>query len=99
MFERPVGSRTDVFTPAIVDTRLEMLSSHESHIFQSHWGDLTDAFSRAGVGLGMSKYNGWIRVRIDHVLVNDDWHVSRAFVGDDLASDHRPVVADLVLKR
>jgi endonuclease/exonuclease/phosphatase family metal-dependent hydrolase len=71
----------------------------ESHIFQSHWGDLTDAFSRAGVGLGMSKYNGWIRVRIDHLLVNDDWHVSRAFVGDDLASDHRPVVADLVLKR
>jgi vancomycin resistance protein VanJ len=71
----------------------------ESHIFQSHWGDLTDAFSRVGIGLGMSKYNGWIRVRIDHVLTNGDWHVSRAFVGDDLGSDHRPVVADLVLNR
>ena len=27
LFERPVGSRTDVFTLAMVDTRLEMLSS------------------------------------------------------------------------
>src|SRR6266705_1566462 len=35
LFERPVGSLTDVFTLAMVDTRLEMLSSQESHIFQS----------------------------------------------------------------
>ena len=35
LFERPVGSRTDVFTLAMVDTRLEMLSSQESHVFQS----------------------------------------------------------------
>ena len=35
LFERPVGSRTDVFTLAMVDTRLEMLSSQESHVFHS----------------------------------------------------------------
>ena len=29
------GSRTDVLTLAMVDMRLEMLSSHESHVFQS----------------------------------------------------------------
>ncbi len=33
----------------------------ESRIFQDHWGDLTDAFSTVGFGLGMTKYNGWIR--------------------------------------
>jgi len=71
----------------------------ESRIFQRYWADLTDAFSRAGVGLGMTKYNGWIRVRIDHVLIGPGWHVRRALVGDDLGSDHRPAIADLTLIR
>jgi len=69
----------------------------ESRIFQRYWGNLTDAFSRAGVGLGMTKYNGWIRVRIDHVLLGPGWQVRRAFVGDDFNSDHRPAIADLTL--
>ncbi len=69
----------------------------ESRIFQSHWGDLTDAFSYAGTGLGMSKYNGWIRVRIDHILMSDNWHTDRVRIGRDLGSDHMPVIADLTL--
>jgi len=67
----------------------------ESRIFRQHWGDLADAFSKAGFGLGMTKYNGWIRVRIDHVLTNDQWHVDRASVGPDAFSDHRPLLVDL----
>jgi endonuclease/exonuclease/phosphatase (EEP) superfamily protein YafD len=70
----------------------------ESRIFQDHWGSLTDAFSRVGTGFGMTKYNGWIRVRIDHVLADDAWwRVAGARVGSDLGSDHRPLIADLVL--
>jgi len=69
----------------------------ESGIFRDHWGDLTDAFSVAGFGLGMTKYNGWIRARIDHVLTNDDWHVDHARVGADAFSDHRPLLVDLTL--
>jgi vancomycin resistance protein VanJ len=70
----------------------------ESRIFQEHWGgDLHDAFSRAGHGLGMTKYNGWIRVRIDHVLLGRWWSARRAVIGDDLGSDHRPLIVDLVL--
>jgi vancomycin resistance protein VanJ len=70
----------------------------ESRIFQDHWGDLTDAFSRVGTGFGTTKYNGWIRVRIDHVLADAAWwRVARARVGNDLGSDHRPLIADLVL--
>ncbi|HET7456985.1 MAG TPA: endonuclease/exonuclease/phosphatase family protein [Gemmatimonadaceae bacterium] len=71
----------------------------ESRIFRRHWGDLADAFSVAGVGLGMTKYNGWIRARIDHVLAGDGWHVDRAAVGDDVGSDHRPLVVDLTLEK
>jgi endonuclease/exonuclease/phosphatase (EEP) superfamily protein YafD len=70
----------------------------ESRIFQTHWGDLADAFSTAGIGLGMTKYNGWIRARIDHVLTSKEWRVIRATVGPDGHSDHRPLIADLTLR-
>jgi len=70
----------------------------ESRIFQAHWSDgLQDAFSRVGRGLGMTKYNGWIRVRIDHVLTGPQWYVRRTGIGYDLESDHRPLIVDLVL--
>jgi endonuclease/exonuclease/phosphatase (EEP) superfamily protein YafD len=69
----------------------------ESRIFGSHWGDLADAFSVAGSGFGMTKYNGWIRARIDHVLAGPEWHVDRARVGRDAFSDHRPLIVDLTL--
>jgi endonuclease/exonuclease/phosphatase (EEP) superfamily protein YafD len=69
----------------------------ESRIFAGHWGDLTDAFSVAGTGFGMTKYNGWIRARIDHVLASPEWHVNYAYVGRDIFSDHRPLVVDLTL--
>jgi len=69
----------------------------ESRIFQDSWGDLTDAFSRVGFGYGMTKNNGWIRVRIDHVLAGKGWYVDHATVGQDLGSDHLPLIVDLTL--
>jgi vancomycin resistance protein VanJ len=70
----------------------------ESRIFREHWGSLTDAFSVAGTGFGMTKYNGWIRVRIDHVLTSGDWHVDRVRTGSETYSDHRPLIVDLTLR-
>jgi endonuclease/exonuclease/phosphatase family metal-dependent hydrolase len=69
----------------------------ESRIFQEHWSDLNDAFSVAGTGLGITKHNGWIGVRIDHVLSSQEWHVDRVRVGSDTYSDHRPLIVDLTL--
>src|SRR5687767_1374235 len=71
----------------------------ESRIYRQHWGHLTNAFSVAGTGLGTTKNNGWIRVRIDHVLASDAWHVDRVQRGSETYSDHRPLVVDLILKR
>jgi endonuclease/exonuclease/phosphatase (EEP) superfamily protein YafD len=69
----------------------------ESVIYKRHWGDLRNAFSHIGLGFGFTRYAGWIRARIDHVLVGDGWHVESAYVGPDFGSDHRPMIADLIL--
>ena len=68
----------------------------ESRIYRESWGGFTNAFSRAGRGFGFTRFNGWIRVRIDHVLAGPGWRVDRAWVGPDVGSDHRPLVTDLV---
>jgi vancomycin resistance protein VanJ len=70
----------------------------ESRIFREHWGDLDDAFSVGGFGLGTTKRNGWIRVRIDHVLMSHGWRAERVHVGTEGYSDHGPLIADLVLQ-
>lgn len=71
----------------------------ESRAYRQAWGDWQNAFSRAGLGLGGTRLNGWIRARIDHVLANDAWHVAAARPGRDLGSDHLPLLATLRLAR
>jgi vancomycin resistance protein VanJ len=67
----------------------------ESAIYRESWSGYQNAFSRTGRGLGMTKDNGWIRVRIDHVLAGREWEVLRSWVGPDVGSDHWPVFAAL----
>lgn len=60
------------------------------------WQDLTDAAPPAG----QLTYPAQDPVkRIDYVTVSDGIHVRGASVADTLASDHRPVVADLLVRR
>lgn len=70
----------------------------ESVIFRNHWGDLTDAFARAGFGFGYTKFTTFIGVRIDHILADERWIVRRSRVLPDYGSDHRPVLAELELR-
>lgn len=67
----------------------------ESAIYRRSWGDLENAFSRAGLGFGATKRTRWFGLRIDHVLMGPGWSSERAWVGPDLGSDHRPLLADL----
>ena len=64
---------------------------------------LRDAFATAGRGYGYTHGHslrpGISFLRIDHVLVSERLGVLRAFAGGPDGSDHRPVIADLVLKR
>lgn len=75
----------------------------ESVIFRSIWAGDQDAFSTAGWGYGFSKFQplrGWnYGARIDHVLCNAGWTPQACWVGPDLGSDHRPVIAVLARAR
>ena len=71
----------------------------ESVFFRDQWSDLADAFSVAGTGFGLTKRNGWIAARIDHVLASDEWHVDRATVDtEQRLSDHSALIVDLTLR-
>ena len=68
----------------------------ESVFWQRYWDDLDDAFSSSGNGWGFTKLNGWIRVRIDHVLLDPQFKAVGARVGDDWGSDHLPLIVEIV---
>jgi endonuclease/exonuclease/phosphatase (EEP) superfamily protein YafD len=70
----------------------------ESAIFRRDWTWLNNAFSKTGLGFGYTKLTdvGRLRygTRIDHVLYDDNWQCVRAWVGENLGSDHLPLFAD-----
>jgi endonuclease/exonuclease/phosphatase (EEP) superfamily protein YafD len=68
----------------------------QSAIFGRVWPDYEDAFGSAGWGWGYTFYGARTMVRIDHVLTSPGWRCERCWVGPDVGSPHRPVVADLV---
>ena len=64
---------------------------------------LRDAFVRAGRGYGYTYGQalrpGFSFLRIDHILVSAGIGVTRCYAGGAEASEHRPVIADLLLRR
>ncbi len=74
----------------------------DSAIYRQQWAGLSNAFSRCGWGFGYTEwpYSRWCKfgVRIDHVLTGPAWQPLRCWVGQDVGSDHLPVLADLRLR-
>lgn len=67
----------------------------ESIYYREFWSEFSNAQSDVGLGLGYTKFTSVHGVRIDHVLVNEDWTVLRSRVGKDFGGDHRPVIVEL----
>jgi endonuclease/exonuclease/phosphatase (EEP) superfamily protein YafD len=67
----------------------------ESTIYQQSWSGFLNAFSEAGMGLGYTFVTRWSGVRIDHILAGSGWRCRHCWVGPNLGSPHRPVIADL----
>lgn len=60
---------------------------------------LTDVFETGGRGFGPTIHLlGWLPIRVDYLYASDDFAVHTAEVLARDCSDHRPVVADLVLR-
>jgi endonuclease/exonuclease/phosphatase (EEP) superfamily protein YafD len=71
----------------------------ESAIYRAHWGDLKNAFSTCGRGLGHTKFTSLFGIRIDHVLTSEHWVCTDARVlANLLGGDHAPLVVDLRLQ-
>lgn len=68
----------------------------DSPNYRGSWSRFTDAFEFSGLGYGPTRFTRKIRARIDHILAGPDWQPTRCWVGPDVRSDHRPVIADLV---
>ena len=70
----------------------------ESTLFRGDWSGWLDAFAAVGWGFGFTKVSEkWgysYGARIDHVLYGPSWRCLDAWVGSDIGSDHRPLLAD-----
>lgn len=66
-----------------------------SALFRRVWDGYTDAFGSAGWGWGFTFVARASSVRIDHILVGGGGRARRCWVGPDVGSPHRPVLADV----
>ena len=71
----------------------------QSNIFRECWSRWRDAYSDAGWGLGdtaristgaITHYH-----RVDHILFGKELAAARCWVGPDIASHHRPLIAEV----
>lgn len=91
-----VGLVDEVASPVIVAG--DFNTPGESAIFRRVWGRYTDAFSASGWGWGYTFFTmRKIAVRIDHILAGPGWYCERCWVGPDIGSPHRPLLAEWIL--
>lgn len=63
-------------------------------------GYLVDTWERGGLGFGATVHAfGFLPVRVDYVYVTPTFSVQGASLGEELCSNHRPVVVDVALRR
>lgn len=74
----------------------------DSRIYRRDWSDYKNAFTYGGWGIGYTKFEKFeghqVMGRIDHILVLAQHGVRRCWVGPHIGSDHRPLLAEVVLK-
>ncbi len=70
----------------------------ESTIYRATWASWGNAFSATGWGFGYTKRSQFwgtsYGTRIDHVLFSPEWNCAAARLGQDIGSDHLPLIAD-----
>ena len=68
----------------------------DSESYRLGLSPLSDAFANGGgLGFGWTYRVRWTATRIDHVLLGPAWRSRHCWVGPDVGSPHRPLLADL----
>jgi vancomycin resistance protein VanJ len=70
----------------------------ESSIYDEYWSSFHNGFQEAGFGWGHTYFSRWAAVRIDHQLAGPGWRCQKCWVGPEVGSPHRPVIADWIWK-
>jgi endonuclease/exonuclease/phosphatase (EEP) superfamily protein YafD len=70
----------------------------DSAIFRENFSKFSDAFATGGLGFGWTYRANWTATRIDHILGSSQWICSDCWVGADVGSPHRPLIADLSMR-
>jgi endonuclease/exonuclease/phosphatase family metal-dependent hydrolase len=68
----------------------------ESAVYRRDWSRYTDAFGTAGFGTGYTWFCPYHGLRIDHIMAGSGWRCLGCWVGPNVGSDHRPLIAEWV---
>ena len=71
----------------------------DSPLFSHSLYSFSDAFSYAGAGFGWTYRTSDTLARIDHLLARGPLRFRRCYVGPQVGSPHRPLMAELTLQR
>lgn len=69
----------------------------DSSIYRENFGRYHNSFNEAGFGFGFTKHTRFLSIRIDHILTDENFTTLEAKVGNDVGSDHSPILATLIL--
>ena len=83
------------YYPLIVAGDFNMTS--DSLIYNKNFSTFTNTFNEKGFGSGNSKQTTLLSVKIDHILIDNNFSVVSSWVDIDSGSDHRPVFAEISL--
>lgn len=78
----------------------DLNTSWGSYSLQTIKGNkLKDAWWSRGLGLGIT-FDAWhLKLRLDHILYSNHLEIQKVYVAKSVFSDHRPLVADFMLKQ
>ncbi|MBZ2161896.1 endonuclease/exonuclease/phosphatase family protein [Alteromonas stellipolaris] len=66
--------------------------------YEHYWGELDNLFAVSGNGYGSTRKSRLVSPRIDHLLVTKAFTPIYSEIGDDLGSDHLPILGTIVLE-
>lgn len=63
-------------------------------IYRRNFSGYVNGFDQAGLGIGNTRFIPRLGFRVDHMLGSPGWTCRSCWVGPDVGSDHRPLIAD-----